>query len=477
MNLPLSLKKIPYILKLSKIAQRRKIGIWLVGGFLRDTQLKINKSLCDFDFCVEKNTTSLAKQFAREIKAKCIVLDKKQESLRVIIKKKGLAYTYDFTRMRGKDLYQDLSLRDFSVNTLAVKLGQRPLKLIDCYQGERDLKSKIVRVIKGKVIAADPLRILRGFSLMANYCFRIEPKTLKIMAKSKRLIKKVSSERLSEELFKIFSADNSYKALKLMDKLRIIDQVIPQVSQMRGVYQGAYHHLRVWQHSLETLCQFEVLYQKNLSENQEISQYLNEPIAQGRRRIQIIKLACILHDIGKPLAKKRVNKKTIFHSHEKIGRDMVVKIGKILRFSVREVEILKKLTFWHLRPGYLADQVTPTQRAVYRFFRDTKEDGVAVIVLSLSDWRATRGPLTNPYKRRRHEKVMLGLVSDYFAEKKKKPLEKLVDGYDIMRKFKLKPSMLVGEILTKIKEEQALGKLVNKKEAYSLAKKIVHENT
>ena len=406
-------------------------------------------------------------------KAKCIVLDKAQESLRVILKKESVHYTYDFTRMRGRDFFEDLALRDFSVNTLAVKLGQKPVKLIDHYHGRGDLNSKTVRVIREKVIADDPLRILRGFSLMANYNFRIAPKTLKIIVKNKRLIKKVSFERVSEELFKILAASSSYKAIKLLDKFKIIDEFIPEITKMRGVHQGGYHHLRVWQHSLEALRQFELLVQKRLVKDKEIYEYLNEELAYRRRRIQLLKLACLLHDIGKPQAKKRLNKKTIFHTHEKIGRDMVAKIGKRLRLSVREVEMLKKLIFWHLRPGYLADQVKPTKRAVYRFFRDTQKEGAAVIILSLSDWRATCGPLINPGKRKKHEKVMLRLIDDYFTESNKKPLPKLVDGYDIMRKFSLKPGILVGKILGKVHEEQALGKILTKDEAYCLAQKLI----
>jgi poly(A) polymerase len=180
-----------------------------------------------------------------------------------------------------------------------------------------------------------------------------------------------------------------------------------------------------------------------------------------------------LHDVGKPIAKRKKGKKTIFYAHEKIGRDIAEDIAKDLRLSLREKEVLKKLIFWHLRPGYLADQAPPSSRAIYRFLRDTESEGVAVILLSLSDWRATRGPLTNAKKRKKHERIMLGLVRRYFEEKKKKPLLKLVDGYDIMRKFNLVPSPIIGKILRKIKEEQALGRIKTKEQSYLVAKKLL----
>jgi poly(A) polymerase len=188
--------------------------------------------------------------------------------------------------------------------------------------------------------------------------------------------------------------------------------------------------------------------------------------------MQIIKLACLLHDIGKPIAKNKKGNRTIFHTHERIGMDLAENISIKLKLSQKEKEVLKKLIFWHLRPGYLADQETPTKRAIYHFFRDTQEEGVAVILVSLSDWRATRGPLTNLKKRKKHERVMFKLINHYLEEKKKKPLPKIIDGYWLMKKFNLKPSVLIGEILRKVKEEQVLGKVKTKADAYRIAKRI-----
>jgi poly(A) polymerase len=476
MNFAVYLRKIPRISLIAALARKRNINVWLVGGFLRDTYLGRRKQLCDFDFCVEKNTLSVVKEFAKSISAKFIVLDDAQKSYRVILKKKNIVYTYDFSLMRAESFRDDLALRDFSINTLAVNLKGPRNKLIDYFGAREDIDSKLIRVIGNQVLRHDPLRILRAFSFAANYCFSIEHKTLDAIIKYRRLIKKVSSERINEELFKILGAESSFKTIKMMSDLKIIDEVIPCITRTRRVFQGAYHHLDVWEHSLETLRQFELLYSRKLKRNQEILAYILENVSSGHRRLQILKLSCILHDIGKPQARKRVKKKTIFHTHEKIGYALAEKFAIALRFSLREIDILKKLIFWHLRPGYLADQINPSKRAIYHFFRDTGEEGVAVILLSLSDWRATRGPLTNAQKRKRHEKIMFGLIDEYFLEKKKKPLPKIVDGHDIMRKFKIGSGPVIGVILKKIKEEQALGKLKNKSDAYRLAKAIIRKN-
>ncbi|MFH1503775.1 MAG: HD domain-containing protein [Candidatus Omnitrophota bacterium] len=473
MNFSLCLEKIPHLSLISEIAKKHNFNIWLVGGFLRDIYLNKSKEQPDFDFCVEKNAGLIAKEFAKKISSKVIVLDEGQQTLRVILKKNNKTYYYDFTLMRAQSLKQDLFLRDFTINSLALNIQDKNPQLIDYCGAKKDLDKGLIRLAKPEVIPHDPLRILRGFAFAVNYDFRIEDKTLKIMAKFKKLLKKVSKERINEELFKIFSSGHSYKAVIAMDKFKIIDEIIPYIDKSRGVNQGSFHHLDVWAHSIEALRQFELLYNKRLKKNKEIEAYLNEELAQNRRRIQIIKLACLLHDVGKPKAKKKLAKRTIFHTHEKIGRDLAGKAAQTLRLSSKEEDILKKLVFWHLRPGYLADQIKPTKRAVYRFFRDTQKEGAGVILLSLADWRATRGPGTDITKRKRHEKIMLNLVDLYLEQKKKKPLPKIVDGYGIMKKFKLKPGPLIGKILRKIKEEQALGKISTKTQAYDTANKII----
>jgi len=471
------LNRIPHYKLICKIAKDDNINIWLVGGFLRDIHLAVKRQLIDFDFCVGCNTGFFARKFARSLGAKCIVLDKQNQSFRVILKKQKTMYTYDFTLIRGDTISDDLALRDFSINSLAVDLTVKSKKVIDLWNARKDLKRKILTVIRKEVIADDPLRILRGFSFLANYGFCIEPETLKIMGQQKKMLSNVSPERINEELFKILRSADSFKAIKLMDKIRIIDQIIPEISQARGVSQGKYHHLDVWNHSLEALKKFESFCRKQQSKNSKIFSYLNEEISSGRRRFQIIKLACILHDIGKPLAKKKINRKIVFYTHEKIGRDLSEKIADSLRFSFKEKDLLRKLVFWHLRPGYLSGQASLTSRSVYRFFRDTQNEGISVILLSLADWRATRGVLISDQRRRKYERIMFNLIKLYFSMQEKTCLKKIVDGHWLIKKFKLESGPLIGELLKAVQEEQALGKVINKNDACKVIKEIIKRHS
>jgi len=464
--------KIPHLDTILFLAKKHNTNVWAVGGCLRDIYLKCKKELKDFDFCVERNIHRLVKEFADHFDSKVIILDDIQNSMRVIVKGDSKNYCFDFTAIRGASLADDLALRDFTVNSLALDIAGAD-QLIDCCDSIKDLKAGRLRAPSSRVFRDDPLRILRGFAFMANYAFKLEAKTLKVMVASRKLLTKVSGERLGEEFLKIFRSSDSRMAIKLMDKTRVLDELLPCIAAARGVTQeGGYHHLDVWGHSLEALSCFERL-KKKLTSHKKCIEYIDEVLSQGRTREQLIKLSCLLHDVGKPKAKAKKNKRTIFYAHEKIGRDMSVPIIKRLRLSTREGNFIKNLIFWHLRPGYLADQKEPTRRAVYRFFRDTGEDGVAVVLLSLADWHATRGPLIDMRARAMHEKVMLRLIDEYFEVRDQKPIPKLIDGYDIMRQFKLKPSPLIGKVLKDIHEAQALKKISTREEAFILAEKVI----
>ena len=466
-------KEIPYINTLKEIVEKRKLNMWLVGGFLRDLYLK-RKSKFDFDFVANVNPYKVALEFSQKIGAHLVVLDEKEKTYRVVFKKDNKEIRYDFSLFKGKNLEEDIKNRDFTINTLAVSLNRFPqIEVTDLLGARKDLRNKVLRLVQEKVIPQDPLRILRAFSLSSKYNLKIEKNTLKILSKYRKSLINVSGERINEELFKILDCKFSYKTIKLMDSLYIIDEIIPHISSMREVYQGGYHHLDVWRHSLEALRCFEFLYHRYLRKFKKIKKYLDEELAYQRKRLHILKLACLLHDIGKPKAKKIKNNRTVFYTHEKIGYEMCEEIAVKLKLSAKEKETLKKLVFWHMRPGSLIQAGIPTKRAVFRFFRDTEPEGLSIIFLSIADWRATRGELVDRKTRQQQEKILFEIVKEKLEKKKEKPLPKIVDGYAIMEKFNLTPSPLVGEILKKIKEEQALGKIKTKKEAFLIAEKIL----
>lgn len=471
------LKDYPQLQIIRDIARRRKVDVRLVGGFLRDYCLGTTKT--DFDFAVEKGALDFARLFARRVKGAYVVLDRKRGCARVVKKSDGKIWTFDFSDFRAKSFRQDLALRDFTINTLSADLAKlnASTKLEDVLaegkNGLKDLRAKCIRRVSVKAFRDDPLRLLRAFSLSAILDFRIEPQTLAQIRREKDLLRGVSYERIRDELFKILETERAAVTLKAMDKVGLLDKVIPQIKVMyRCAQKGTYHHLDVWPHSLEVVVQFDGVVQE-MQNNADVVEYLDEPLGGNRTRRALLKLAALLHDIGKPGTRKEAGKgKLTFYGHERVGKNIVTHIAKMLKLSTGERRALEDMVLWHLRPGYLSNFKEPSDKSIYRYLRDTRREAPGIVLLSLADQRATRGPSSTPRHEKHHARICLDLLKLYFNKTKEKPFVRLIDGHDLIRQLRLKPSPLIGKILAEVTERQVLGKIKTKKEALVLAKEI-----
>ncbi len=458
------------------LAKKEGIGLYLVGGFLRDLILVRKKASLDLDFSLERGAIHFGRKVAKALRAGFVILDKEHGCCRVVYKNGYNIVTFDFVDFRGKTLLDDLRKRDFTINALAVKVPFEKEEVSDPLAGRRDISKKIIKVVGSESFDEDPLRILRAFSLSAIFGFKITPNTMRLIKKKKDLLPSVACERLRDELFKVFASENAYFYVKLMDKHGVLKLVIPQVGLMHNVRQGGYHHLDVWGHSLETVRKLEELLLK-FSEDSRMLAYLDEVLASGRTRRQLIKLAALLHDIGKPKAYEVKAGKTMFHGHERIGRIISDTVSANLKLSTRERFALDTIIFWHLRPGYLADNKVLTKRAVHRYFRDTGQEAVSVLLVSIADQRATRGPLATRESRIKHEKVSFSLISRYFEMLEEKPFKRLIGGRDLIKGLKLKPGPVFSVILDVVEEAQVEGKIKTRQQALFLARKTFQQQS
>jgi putative nucleotidyltransferase with HDIG domain len=465
------------LIKIYRLSRVKKIDLFLVGGYIRDIILKRPKDYPDIDFAVKKDAVNFARFLAKRIKAGFVVLDKEHGSCRLVKRIEDKVYTLDFSDFRDKTIKLDLMHRDFTINALAIDLERAIIsqdiikEIIDPYQGFKDLGRRVVRAVAGGSFDEDPLRILRAFSISCILGFKIEEKTLKLARIKREKLATVSFERIRDELFKILESPNAYQCVLKMDKLKILSIIIPEIEKMRGVKQGPYHHLDVLSHSFESIRQFENMVGEN--KNKDLNNYLNEIMSSQRKRLGLIKLGLLLHDIGKPAAKRRRGGKTIFHGHERVGLNISEEIIRRLKLSNDEQEILRKMVFLHLRPGYLADNEPVTERAKFRYFRDSGREALSVLLVSMADQRATKGPLTSRESRLQHERVCSQLIKEYFKNAKQKKMPRLVNGNDIIKAFNIAPSPIIGKILSALEEMQAIGKIKTKKEALSEASKIL----
>ena len=460
-----------------RLSCQKKVQLYIVGGFLRDALLGRCLHTVDIDFAIKQDAIYFARGLKKIIKAGFVVLDQEHGSCRLVKRLNETVYTFDFTDFRGRDIEEDLLRRDFSLNALALPLevviqkGPWKKELIDPASGVEAIKKRIICKVYPLAFEDDPIRILRAFSLACCLGFKIAKDTFDDIQKEVYKLSGQPGERIRDELFKILHQPRAYECILQMDEAGVLSVILPEIEQMRGVSQGPYHHLDIWRHSLQTLfCLEEFL--RQFSRNPEYHNYLNAIVSNGHRRFALMKLAALLHDVGKPQARRRRGKKIVFRGHERIGALKTEEIAKRLHLSNPETDILKKIVFLHLRPGYLGDFKMPTARAIFRYFRDAADESVSTLVVSIADQRATRGRLTTESSRRQHERVCRSLIREYFCRQRQRPQERFLDGYDIMRIFKIEPSPTVGRILSGLEELQAIGKIKTKTEAIKEAQRL-----
>jgi putative nucleotidyltransferase with HDIG domain len=210
-----------------------------------------------------------------------------------------------------------------------------------------------------------------------------------------------------------------------------------------------------------------------MSSHERMRVYLQEIIGGGHTRVALLKMAAVLHDIGKPETRRLEGSRMTFHTHEHAGENITRQVAKHLKLSVKERYFLENAVRLHLRPGYLSNFKAPSEKAIFRYLRDTKGEAAGLAILALADQAATCGPLTTEAKTAHHARTCHMLIERYFELKDQKPVQRLLTGHDLIKVLKLKPSKLFGKILSKVEEEAALGKIRTKAEALVLAKSVI----
>lgn len=324
--------------------------VFLVGGAIRDYYLR--RPGTDLDFALDGQAVASARRLARAVKGAFVLLDKEHGCGRVVKNVDGTIWTFDLTDWRGPGILKDLGLRDFTINALALDLCDLEGPLLEARSARKDLAAGVVRMVSLKVFEDDPLRLLRAFALKAGLGFTIEPKTLARIRKDAHLISRVAAERIREELFKVLASSRSYETFAAMDKEGLLARVIPQITVMYGVKQGGYHHLDVWRHSLQVVAEVEKLV-GDFPAGGRVHLYLQEAIGGGHSRLALLKMAALLHDIGKPECARREAARMTFHGHEHAGAAIARQVSKQLKLSVKERFFLEDAVRLHLRPGYL----------------------------------------------------------------------------------------------------------------------------
>lgn len=478
--------------KVSKLLNQQGYQSYAVGGLVRDWLLE--KETNDIDIAVNGDATDIAHKAAGAIEGKFVLLDEVNKVARVVIGEGEQQWYLDFSSFSG-DVESDLARRDFTIDAMAAELSQfvtalsrsperTEVKLIDPFRGESDLKSRTIRAVSREIFELDAARLLRAVRLAAGLNFSIEPGTEALIRRCAQLIAKVPGEKTREELLKVLNLPGAAHHLGYLDELGLLLALFPELAESKGVEQPRLHFWDVFDHSLQTVAAVEFLIRENDWEygseqilagapwSDAIKEHLSREISSGSNGKILLKLGGLFHDVAKPKQKSvdgscRVH----FYGHTSEGADMTADILKRLRFSNRETDLVKSLVYHHLRPMQMANEGMPTQRAIYRYFRDTADNGVDILILALADYLASRGPLLDMEEWEGHCRLINYILTERDKQQVKVLPTKLIDGRELINIFGLAPGPLIGELLDLVREAQASGELAGSEDAIALVRK------
>ncbi|MBI5035459.1 MAG: CCA tRNA nucleotidyltransferase [Chloroflexi bacterium] len=461
---------------ISFIAEQN-VDAYFVGGIVRD-ELMERPVKRDIDLAIDGDAVELARTFADAQCGAFYLMDEEHNVARVI-----LADTYiDFAQMRGS-LREDLATRDFTINAMARQLGSH--ELTDPFHGQKHLETKQVCTVSDDVFKNDPVRLLRAVRFAGELNFVIGAHTEKLMQRDAHLLAFASMERARDELYKILALSDPLAALRQMDDLGLLAALIPQVNALQGITQSAPHVYDVFEHTMRVVDELVKIQAHGYNEVAndeflvELQAHMAELVSANRERGALLRLAALLHDIGKATTRSIDDKGTIhFYEHEPRGAEMSEEILRRLRFSNTEIEIMTTVITHHLRPAQLARDGQITNRAAYRFFRDTGDAGIDTCILALADGRGKTAPKIDIERDAKQRATNAILLNRYFtAGETVIAPPPVIDGNGLMAELKLAPGKHIGELLEAIREAQAAGEVRSRQDAVMHARKIIHHKS
>ena len=353
----------------------------------------------------------------------------------------------------GKDILGDLARRDFTVNSMALELTGEAPEFIDPFNGLADLAKKVLRT-PGKPNDSfndDPLRMMRAARFASQLDFEIDDDVISSMKELSSRIAIVSAERVRDELTKILMSPNPRTGITILVDTGLAEISIPEIPKLRLEVDEHHHHKDVYEHSITVL-----------------EQAIMQEGRLGGANL-VIRLAALLHDIGKPKTRSFIDGGGVsFHHHEVVGARLVKKRLQELRFDSHTVEAVETLTALHLRfHGYGDGEWSDS--AVRRYVRDAGELLTHLHVLTRADC-TTR----NKAKATRLSGVYDSLEARIDILMEQEELSKIrpdLDGAQVMALLNLKPSREVGAAMDflmelrldqgQIGEEKATAELLN----------------
>jgi poly(A) polymerase len=329
----------------------------------------------------------------------------------------------------GDSIEGDLSRRDFTVNSMALELTTKTPEFIDPFNGLEDLAKKVLRTPSKaeNSFSDDPLRMMRAARFASQLGFEIAPDVLQAIKDMAGRISIISAERVRDEFTKMLMSQNPRTGITILVETGLAEIVLPEIPKLRLEIDEHHHHKDVYEHSITVL-----------------EQAISHEDRLGGPNL-IIRLAALLHDIGKPKTRNLIPGGGVsFHHHEIVGARLTKTRLKALRFDGDTIEQVETLVALHLRfHGYGDGEWTDS--AVRRYVRDAGDLLVHLHVLTRADC-TTR----NAKKAERLAKTYDALEARIAKLMEEEELSKIrpdLDGAQVMNLLGIKPSAAVGKAL------------------------------
>lgn len=428
-------KKIPQEVSLvAETLEKAGFEAYLVGGCVRD--LLLGKKPRDWDITTNANPEEIQALFPHtfyENKYGTVgvvndgVEDETLETVEVTPYRLETGYSDhrrpDEVRFASR-LEDDLKRRDFTVNALAMDLRG---EVIDLYEGQKDLKDKIIRTVgeAGERFGEDALRMLRAVRFATELGFTISAETMQGILLHVKLLANVSQERIREEFEKIIMSKEPMVGLVMCEKLGILPYISPELVRSIGVEQNKQaHKYTVYEHLLRSL---------------QHAADKNWPLE--------VRLAALFHDISKPETKRvSVSGETTFYGHEVVGARVTREALLRLRFPMKLIEKVCNLIRWHM---FFSDTEQITLSAVRRLIANVGKENIWDLMnVRACDRIGTGRPKESPYRLRKFHAMIEEAMHDPISVSMLK-----IDGRRIMDVTRETPGPKIGHTLHALLEE------------------------
>jgi poly(A) polymerase len=443
-------------------------NLWLVGGYVRDKALGKPSAKDDIDIVLEDDALALAhylhKHGATEISpvvyprfgtAMVRVAGRDVE----LVTARKESYSEDSRKpseVKPATLEDDARRRDFTINTLLENLHTGEIR-DPLGMAFADLESGIIRTPTQPFLTFkdDPLRMLRAVRFAVRLGFRIEPETKKAIKKSAERLRPptVSMERIRDEFSKILMAEKPSQGLELLRETRLLSQFAPELLEMVGVTQNEFHAYPVWEHTLVAL---------------------DSLVKEEQHASLLLRLAVLLHDVGKPKTRTvGPDGRIHFYHHDEVGAETARELLTRLKFSKTDIDSVAQMVELHMRIGEYQPEIW-TDAAVRRFIRASGPQQQELFAIHRADVAAL-APDHRDMSRAAH---LSDRIERLQAEHDSHTLVSPLTGSEIMAALILPAGPKIGEIKDYLTDEVIEGRLdpYDKEAATNVAKEFARDH-